>query len=94
MALIDHGRKFIFVHVRKTGGTSIVNCLKGHTHFKRGKYKNGLSHGVSLAHHTSHMIQKKYPQEWKNYFTFSIVRNRWADYFHHISCQKIPKKFF
>lgn len=98
MALIDNGRKFIFIHVRKTGGTSIVNCLKNQKKFKVGEFKNDESYGISLAHHTSNQIEKKYPKEWEKYFTFAFVRNPWdrlvSRYFWSKDTQKVllPKE--
>ncbi len=98
MALIDNGRNFIFIHVRKTGGTSIVNCLKNQKKFKIGEFKNNESYGLSLAHHTSKQIEKKYPTEWEKYFTFAFVRNPWdrlvSRYFWSKDSQKVllPKE--
>jgi hypothetical protein len=56
---VDHKRKFIFVHIPKTAGTSVKNALK--------LPSKGADHSVP-----TYMVHKK---TWEKYYTFAIVRN-------------------
>ena len=68
--MISHKHKFIFIHIRKTGGTSIEKIFVP----TAGNGKNE----VPYKHHSSSKMQSKFPKEWKEYFTFSFVRNPWC----------------
>jgi chondroitin 4-sulfotransferase 11 len=68
--MISHKHKFIFIHIRKTGGTSIEKIFVP----TAGNTKND----VPYKHHSSSEMQRKFPKEWKEYFTFSFVRNPWS----------------
>jgi len=65
--MISHTRKYIFVHINKTGGTSVEAKLRkiskhhGNKHYNIIKYRNlaNNEHGF------------------ENYFKFTIVRNPW-----------------
>jgi len=68
--MISHKYKFIFIHIRKTGGTSI-ECI-----FKKnvgGAFENGRS--VQYKHENAERMKKLFPEEWDKYFKFTIVRN-------------------
>jgi len=62
--MISHDKKFIFVHVPRTGGTSLESFFcesqPNHTHFKQkhSRYEYEL-------------------QDHSDYFSFSFVRNPW-----------------
>jgi hypothetical protein len=64
--MIDHKNKFIFVHIPKTGGTSIENSLRSPI--------NGVS--ISAKHWTlkDYVLNNTFCSD---YFTFSFVRNPW-----------------
>jgi len=64
---IYNNLKCIFVHVPKTAGTSIENCIRDIND------KNQVIGG----HSTSDSLLKHKKREFSNYFTFSIVRNPW-----------------
>ena len=67
--MISHKHKFIFIHIPKTGGTSIERRFvpfAGHD-----------EHEVSYKHDSAIQMKQKFSQEWKDYFKFSIVRNPW-----------------
>jgi hypothetical protein len=59
--MISHEHKFIFVHVPKTGGTSIESLLD-------------LS---GAKHNTARQYRNFFPDVWKRYFSFAFVRNPW-----------------
>ena len=60
--IINHNKKYVFVHIHKTAGTSIsINMLKS----GGIKYKN------------KHSFITELENEYKNYFKFSFVRNPW-----------------
>lgn len=60
--------KFIFIHINKTAGTSILNALEV-------KKKQHLT--------SKEVIQKIGKDKWDNVFKFSIVRNPWAKVYSH-----------
>jgi hypothetical protein len=65
--MINHKYKCIFIHIPKTGGTTIENILR--------EQKTPKPKGSS--HKTIAFYKKKYPSEFKNYFKFACVRNPW-----------------
>jgi hypothetical protein len=56
---VDHDRKFIFVHIPKTAGTSVKNALK--------LPSKGADHSIP-----TYMVHKR---TWESYYTFAIVRH-------------------
>ena len=67
--MICDKHKFIFIHIRKTGGTSIERV-----------FDETAGHGaseVSYKHATAQELKKLMPFKWDSYFKFTIVRNPW-----------------
>jgi len=65
--MISHKHKFIFVHIPKTGGTSIMKALRPY----------GL---LGEGHYTLSEIQNNHnltALQMKEYFKFAVVRNPW-----------------
>jgi hypothetical protein len=66
--MINHKYKFIFLHIPRTGGTSIEKALFGQDWW-------GV-HPPS-KHLTAHMAKQIYAPYWQDYFKFTFVRNPW-----------------
>lgn len=89
MAIINHSRKFIFVHVPKAAGTSVTNMLSKYTSY-RDLEIGGTTFGEKIQsafkkrfgiskHATSSNLQAIVgEEEWDEMFTFSIVRNPYS----------------
>jgi len=77
--LISDKNKFIFVHVPKTGGTSVTVALEPHCHNKCKDYKTRPTYLRSRGLST-HMQSRRIPKQiiTKNYFIFGFVRNPWT----------------
>ena len=71
--MIDHDYKFIFIHIPKTGGTSIECCLTSNAWDDRDKYCVGEQ---KLTHITLQQAMEKWP-DCRDYFKFTFVRNPW-----------------
>lgn len=64
--MIHDKYKAIFIHVPHTGGSTITKMLG-----KELKYKKIYKHAKPENY------KKQFPEQWKNYYKFSIVRNPW-----------------
>lgn len=62
--MINHNHKFIFIHIPKTGGTSL-------------EYFFCKNEEVPHKHFNATSCKRHFSQQWDNYFKFSIVRNPW-----------------
>jgi len=66
--MISHEYKCIFIHIQRTGGTSIEKAIQGEDQFDK-------------LHRTKHILastaKEIYKDYWDDYFKFSIVRNPW-----------------
>jgi len=65
--VIFHKHKCIFVHVPKTGGTTIEKMFE----------QNGDKYDYSEKHLLLPSCKSRYSEYWNDYFKFSIVRNPW-----------------
>lgn len=70
--MICHKHKCIFIHVPKTGGTSVERLFVKH---ETDIMLSGVN--VQHKHTTASQMRELYPKEWEQYFTFTIVRNPW-----------------
>ena len=66
--MISHKFKCIFVHIPRTGGTSIEDFFGGEDRWPRGGKR-------SCQHITARVAKKIYAEWWDEYFKFSMVRN-------------------
>lgn len=101
--LLSHKHNFLFVHIAKTGGTSIRSALQS---YRWGhKYSLAMFIANKLSHLTQHHIAAKFPRHSKiiaakemlptEYFNnltkFSFVRNPWdlqVSSFYHIARER------
>ena len=65
--MISDEHKFIFVHLNKTGGTSIEKMFEPDADEKDVRYKH-----ADVAYY-----RKKFPRQFREYFKFAFVRNPW-----------------
>ena len=72
--MISHSKKFILVHVPRTGGTLLEAGLSDHGIMLQGEPNYG---SVYFKHATARDIRRMMGESWKDYFKFSIVRNPW-----------------
>jgi len=76
--MIDHKHKFIFVHVSKTGGTSIEHALNPNVSLDYSNNSHTTGNTSFKDKHWSPLQYKKeYPTEYESYFKFAFVRNPW-----------------
>lgn len=85
--ILSHSQKFIFVHLYKTGGTSIRRCLEKYDtaykirHWAKSKLttKPVFNSPVADKHATAATIRETVGAElYDQYFSFCFVRNPWA----------------
>ena len=85
--MINNKHKFIFVHIQKTGGSSIKYALNWD-----GKKQNGGEHL------TVKKYEKMLKDRYKEYFVFTCIRNPWdrmvSHYFHGKRANKFKAKKF
>jgi hypothetical protein len=65
--MISERHRFIFVHINKTGGTSIEKVFEPTADARDVRHKH-----ASLADY-----RKEYPRAFREYFKFAFVRNPW-----------------
>jgi hypothetical protein len=76
--MINHEHKFIFIHISKTGGTSIEHALNPSVTLDRSNISDitGNTNFVD-KHWSAKQYLKEYPKEYREYFKFAFVRNPW-----------------
>lgn len=80
--IVSNTKNFIFVHVPKTGGTSIKTVLQRHgtmSVYKEYKYRGVVQENKNLWKHSkSQTIKNNIPRDlWNSCFKFAFVRNPW-----------------
>jgi hypothetical protein len=82
--IISHTHKFIFVKTKKTAGSSIEKLLYNHLGEEdicTGSVNDGTPNLNYPAEKDGHInwsrIRDRYPNEWGNYFKFTVERNPW-----------------
>ncbi|MDB2686357.1 sulfotransferase family protein [Mariniblastus sp.] len=85
--ILSHDKKFIFVHLYKTGGTSIRRCLEKYDaaykihHWAKSKLtaKPVFNSPIAHKHATASTIRETVGADiFDQYFSFCFVRNPWA----------------
>ena len=77
---VDHHRKLLFIHIPKTGGTTISSLLGLRTKDRSASLQTlfGDFGSVALEHLTlSQTGQFLTAEEFSSYFKFAFVRNPW-----------------
>jgi hypothetical protein len=72
--MVSHSRRFIFLHIPKTGGTSVSKALSRYGVALQGP-KNCDS--VYFKHAYARDLKRMLGDEYDRYFKFTIVRNPW-----------------
>jgi len=75
---ISFKHKLIFIHIPKNAGTAITNTLN-------------MS---DIGHHMPEYYIKKYPNEWKDYKKFAVVRNPWDRVVSNYEYAKLEKSYW
>lgn len=76
--MINHKHKFIFIHVSKTGGTSIEHALNPNVSLDYSDNSNTTGNTAFKDKHWSALKYKREcPKEYESYFKFAFVRNPW-----------------
>ncbi|MEL6439224.1 MAG: sulfotransferase family 2 domain-containing protein [Cyanobacteria bacterium J06621_8] len=86
--IISHSKKFIFIHIQKTAGTSVTRYLNNYLNYQ-DMIVGGTKYGEKIQplikerfkmhkHSNAQSIKTITGDElWNSYFTFSFVRNPW-----------------
>lgn len=69
--------KFIFIHIPKTGGTSVKNNIFLKTVLPGKRSKISFEDYCLSAHSSIKEYNIKFPERVSNYYKFSFVRNPW-----------------
>lgn len=77
---ISHEKKIVFIHIPKTGGSSIEKFLKiyGHNNMGSNKiYDPLIMFGKGSQHYSYEKILENSEKDVSEYFSFCFVRNPW-----------------
>lgn len=86
--MIDHEHKFIFIHIPKTGGTSVETFFMPSIKDRiKNVYGSSPLQPDNQAHLKFYHLQIQYPHlNFDEYFKFAVVRNPWdrvvSNFFH------------
>lgn len=78
---ISHTHKFVFVHIPKTGGSSIEKFFNMYGVDNKGNntvFNSDIMFGNDSQHFTYKKILEKSNKNLLTYFSFSFVRNPWS----------------
>jgi hypothetical protein len=91
--IISHKHQFIFVKTRKTAGSTVEKLLYpylGEFDVITGSERDGTPEkntSITNGHLSWRQIETAYPQEWRDYYKFTVERNPWdkvvSSYFWH-----------
>ena len=80
--IVSSSKNFIFIHIPKTGGTSIRSCLEQYSTVSvyKGLVVGSKQTNFKLVKHaTGLMVRNNIPKGiWDNSFKFAFVRNPWS----------------
>jgi len=99
--IISHKYKFIFIKTRKTAGSSVekflLDSIAGTDYVFAGMPPEGMP-PVGMEGDCEHegwrFIEEQFPQEWNDYYKFTVERNSWdkvVSLYYYIKSYK-PKK--
>ena len=74
---INDKYKVIFIHLAKNAGISVKKAL-GYKNNDLTNTESGLKQSVVLGFDVAYWNNKIYPEKWKDYNKFTIVRNPWS----------------
>ena len=76
--MINHENKFIFIHIGKTGGSTIERVLDPNVKLDESRHTLGMGNtSFREKHWKITTYQKKYKKHFNAYFKFTFVRNPW-----------------
>jgi hypothetical protein len=84
--IISHSKKFVFIHIPKTAGTTTANVLKPHNQTVKPRPWRTISHALRFPanprtawfeqHDSAAMVKARWgASAFKDYYKFSFVRN-------------------
>ena len=87
--LISHSKRFVYIHVNRTGGSSFATVLEPYVEPRPNDRKSKLLSRLGLqrdpkkvsfrAHDSALTVQRRWPQKmFDEYYKFAFVRNPWS----------------